>query len=66
MGQYFSKDMTWTHYKSLFTIKSKLQANHIDDGRPTEIKQFSEKPYFYSVFAGKINSIYEIEKVITK
>lgn len=64
MGQYFSKPIEWKHFKSLYTIKSKLKSSHIDDGRPTEIRQFSEKPYFYGIFAGKINSIYEIEKVI--
>ena len=64
MGQYFSKPIDWKHFKSLYTIKSKLKSSHIDDGRPTEIRQFSEKPYFYGIFAGKINSIYEIEKVI--
>ena len=66
MSQYFSKPIQWKHFKSLFTIKSKLKSSHIDDGRPTEIKQFSEKPYFYGIFAGKINSIYEIEKVVKK
>ena len=64
MSQYFSKPIDWKHFKSLFTIKSKLKSSHIDDGRPTEIRQFSEKPYFYGIFAGKINSIYEIEKVV--
>lgn len=64
MSQYFSKPIDWKHFKSLYTIKSKLKSSHIDDGRPTEIRQFSEKPYFYGIFAGKINSIYEIEKVI--
>ena len=64
MGQYFSKPIDWKHFKSLYTIKSKLKSSHIDDGRPTEIRQFSEKPYFFGIFAGKINSIYEIEKVI--
>ena len=64
MGSYFAANIDWHHYKSLFTIKSKLTASHIDDGRPTEIRQFSEKPYFYGIFAGKINSIYEIEKVV--
>lgn len=51
-------------FRSLFTIKSKLQANFIDDGRPTEIAQFQKNPAYYCIFAGKINSIYEIEKVL--
>lgn len=64
MGQYLSEEVKWQYFFSLFTIKSKLQANFIDDGRPTEISQLSENPPFYCIFAGKINSIYEIEKVI--
>lgn len=52
------------YLSSMFTIKSKLKANHIDDGRPTEIAILSENPRFYCIFAGKINSIYEIEKVV--
>lgn len=64
--QYFDKSVSFSHYQSLFTIKSKLQANHIDDGRPTEISQLASNPDFYCIFAGKINSIYEIEKVIKR
>lgn len=64
MRQYFSEDVEWQYYFSKYTIKSKLHANHIDDGRPTEISKTSSKPDFYCIFAGKINSIYEIERVI--
>lgn len=62
--QYFQQQVSFHYYNSLFTIKSKLQANAIDDGRPTEINQLRENPAFYCIFAGKINSIYEIEKVL--
>ncbi len=64
MQRYFRAGGRWQHYFSLFTIKSKLQANFIDDGRPTEILKLRENPPFYCIFAGKINSIYEIEKVL--
>ena len=64
MQRYFKDAGNWQHYFSLFTIKSKLQANFIDDGRPTEILSLRENPSFYCIFAGKINSIYEIEKVL--
>lgn len=63
--QYFKQRVQLHYYSSLFTIKSKLQANAIDDGRPTEITCLQENPAFYCIFAGKINSIYEIEKVLT-
>ncbi len=64
MRSYFRDPPPWQHFFSLFTIKSKLQANFIDDGRPTEILKLRENPAFYCIFAGKINSIYEIEKVL--
>ncbi len=61
---YFSEKVQINYFFSYFTIKSKLQANYIDDGRPTEISILNKKPPFYCIFAGKINSIYEIEKIL--
>ncbi|MBP8239309.1 MAG: FAD-binding oxidoreductase [Saprospiraceae bacterium] len=61
---YFRPEVELRYYFSLFTIKSKLKASYIDDGRPTEISCLSENPRYYCIFAGKINSIYEIEKII--
>ena len=62
--QYLSDSVQLNYFSNFFTIKSKLKANHIDDGRPTEIAILNQKPDFYCLFAGKINSIYEIEKII--
>ncbi len=62
--QYFSEQVEIDYHYSLFTIKSKLKANFIDDGRPTEISCLRRSPDFFCIFAGKINSIYEIEKVV--
>lgn len=64
MKQYFSEAVDFQYFHSYFTIKSKLKASYIDDGRPTEIALLRENPAFYCIFAGKINSIYEIEKLI--
>ncbi len=61
---YFSDKVKLDYQHSLFTIKSKLKANFIDDGRPTEISCLHRSPNFYCIFAGKINSIYEIEKML--
>ena len=60
---YFKPKVDFYYFKSMFAIKSKLRANYIDDGRPTEISILHQNPNFYCIFAGKINSIYEIEKV---
>ncbi len=62
--QYFDESVQFQYFTSMFTIKSKLKANYIDDGRPTEISILNDNPRFYCIFAGKINSIYEIEKVV--
>ena len=64
MQQYFSDTVQFTHLFSYYTIKSKLKANYIDDGRPTEIALLREQPRFYCLFAGKVTSIYEIEKIV--
>lgn len=64
MKQYFSGQVEWQYFFSWFTIKSKLQASFIDDSRPTEISCLHQHPHFYCIFAGKINSIYEIEKIL--
>ena len=63
MQQYFADHVQFAHFFSYYTIKSKLKASHIDDGRPTEISLLRESPRFYCLFAGKINSIYEVEKI---
>jgi hypothetical protein len=62
---YFTDKVEFQYFTSMFTIKSKLKASYIDDGRPTEISILHENPRFYCIFAGKINSIYEIEKVVS-
>lgn len=64
MRQYFSESVLFEPLFSYFTIKSKLKASYIDDGRPTEISLLRQRPRFYCLFAGKVNSIYEIEKMV--
>jgi hypothetical protein len=64
MGLYFSDAVQFEYFFSYFTIKSKLKSSYIDDSRPTEIALLKKKPDFYCLFAGKINSIYEVEKII--
>jgi hypothetical protein len=64
MKKYFAPTVEFEPISSLFTIKTKLKSSHIDDARPTDIRLLHEKPVFWNIFAGKINSIYEVEKVI--
>lgn len=64
MRQYFSDSVDFEYFFSYFTIKSKLKSSYIDDGRPTEISMLRDAPRFYCLFSGKINSIYEVEKIV--
>jgi len=48
---------------SLLTVKTKLKSAFVDDGRPTDIRVYREAPFFGCIFSGKINSIYEIERL---
>lgn len=61
---YLNRSVVLEYKYSMFTIKSKLASSFIDDGRPTEISKLSSDPDYFCLFAGKINSIYEIEKFI--
>ncbi len=64
--EYLREEMEMTFVRSMFTMKAVLVDAEIDDSRPTIIRQFSEKPYFYSVFSGKINAIYEMDNMLTR
>jgi hypothetical protein len=61
--KYMNPDIKIEYIKSLFTIKPILKASEIDDSRPTLVRQYSEKPYFYSVFSGKINTVYDLDEI---
>lgn len=66
LRRYLQPSVGLDYLHSRFVIKAKLQANHIDDGRPTEVLQLSEAPAFLSVFAGKVNNVYAVEAALDK
>lgn len=45
---------------SLFEVKTVLQKNEIDDGRPILFERHPELPGCYSVLGGKIDNIYDV------
>lgn len=65
LNKYIAADIPIQYLQSLFTIKTKLKSSYIDDGRPTEISKLKPSPAYYCLFSGKINSIYEIEKLFS-
>jgi hypothetical protein len=62
--RYLRSDIEIEYVKSLYTLKPILKVSEIDDSRPTLVRQYSDKPYFYSVFSGKINTVYDLETIL--
>lgn len=62
--KYLKDDIEVEYVKSLYTIKPILKVAEIDDSRPTIIKQYSQNPTFYTVFSGKINTMYDLDEVL--
>ena len=67
LAKKFLQDDIEIEYKSsLFSIKPILKASEVDDSRPTIIKKHSEKPTFVSVLSGKINTVYDLNEILTE
>lgn len=65
LARKFLLDTIDIHYKdSLFAIKPILVASELDDSRPTIVRKFSDQPLFFSVFSGKINTIYDLDEAL--
>ena len=62
--KYLKEDIEIRYVKSLYTIKPIMVASEIDDSRPTIIKQYSQNPDFYTVFSGKINTMYDLDEIL--
>jgi hypothetical protein len=63
--KYMRNDLTFTYKESLFSMKPILKASEVDDSRPTVVKVHSREPYFVSVLSGKINTVYDLDEILT-
>lgn len=63
--KYMRDEFNFKYERSLYSMKPILVASEIDDSRPTVIRQNHEKPYFFSVLSGKINTIYDLDEVLS-
>ena len=63
--KYLREEYGFTYHSSLFSMKPVLQSSEIDDSRPTLIRVFSQKPTFAAVLSGKINTVYDLDEVLT-
>ena len=62
--KYLRDEFRFEYVKSLFSIKPVLKVSEIDDSRPTVIRKLCDKPAFYSVLSGKINTVYDLEEIL--
>lgn len=62
--RYLKDDIEMEFMKSLMTIKPILVANENDDGRPTLVMSYPSHPGFYTVFSGKLNTIYDLDRIL--
>lgn len=63
--KYLKDEYEFKYEGSLFSMKPILKASEIDDSRPTVIKKFSSNPTFISVLSGKINTVFDLDEVLS-
>lgn len=63
--KYMRDEYGFTYRNSLFSMKPILMSSEIDDSRPTVIRKFSENPTFVGVLSGKINTVYDLDEVLS-
>ena len=63
--KYLKEEYGFTYQNSLFSMKPILTSSEIDDSRPTVIRYDSRTPDFVSVLSGKINTVYDLDEVLS-
>jgi glycine/D-amino acid oxidase-like deaminating enzyme len=60
VGRYLPAVLEAKYVDSLFEVKTILEKNEVDDGRPILYEKHLELPGCYSVLGGKIDNIYDV------
>ena len=63
--KYLLDDFGFEYKSSLFSMKPILMSSEIDDSRPTVIRTLIDNPTLVSVLSGKINTVYDLDEVLT-
>lgn len=63
--KYLREEFDFTYHSSLFSMKPILTSSEVDDSRPTVIRVYSRNPTCIGVLSGKINTVYDLEEVLT-
>jgi len=62
--KYLKDDISITPVQSLYAVKPILNSCEKTDARPTLIQSYEQYPNFYTVFSGKLNTIYDLDEVL--
>lgn len=63
--KYLREEYGFFYKDSLFSMKPILLSSEIDDSRPTVIQTYSKNPTFIGVLSGKINTVYDLDEVLS-
>lgn len=63
--KYLLDDYDFEYRSSLFSMKPILMSSEVDDSRPTVIRTYSKNPTFIGVLSGKINTVYDLDEVLS-
>lgn len=63
--KYMRNEYTFSYDNSLFSMKPILMSSELDDSRPTVVRKYSDGPTFVSVLSGKINTVYDLDEVLS-
>ncbi len=63
--KYLKDEYEFSYRKSLFSMKPILMSSEIDDSRPTVVRKCSQNPTCVSVLSGKINTVYDLDEVLS-
>jgi hypothetical protein len=64
MKLYLKSEFSFTPSQSMFTVKTILGTTEVDDARPTVIQKDENLP-LWTVFSGKVSSIFDLEGALT-
>lgn len=62
--KYVKRDYHFKYKESLYSMKPILKSSEVDDSRPTVIKISHQSPTFISVLSGKINTVYDLDRIL--
>jgi glycine/D-amino acid oxidase-like deaminating enzyme len=65
-ARYFPELQSARPMTSLWEIKTVLPRSEVDDSRPILVRPFAEAPGLIAVLGAKIDSVYDVENVITR